>query len=105
MIKALEIKASTLFTLNFANNTILSCFYFFLLIIDFYFWLAAVITQICNLVSELVIPIGILTKEAKAKMEAHPVTVDIEICKCSISFKTSQTFYASHSLIHSDLFL
>ena len=34
-IKVLEIKNSVLFDLVFGNNTILSCFYFFLLIIDF----------------------------------------------------------------------
>ena len=33
-IKALEIKTSMLFNLDFANNTILSCFFFFFLIID-----------------------------------------------------------------------
>ena len=31
-IKALEIKISILFNLDFANNTILSCFFFFLII-------------------------------------------------------------------------
>ena len=35
-------------------------------IIDLYFLIAEVITQIVNPVAELVIPIGIQTKEAKA---------------------------------------
>ena len=33
-IKTLEIKTSMLFNLDFANNTILSCFFFFFLITD-----------------------------------------------------------------------
>ena len=73
-----------LFNLDFANNTILSCFLFFFLIIDLYFLIPVVIAQIFNFIAELVIPIGIPTKEAKAEMETHPVTVEIKISKCSI---------------------
>ena len=69
MIKALEIKTSVLFNLNFANNTVLSCLFFFFLIIDLYFVIAAVIAQIFNPIAEIVIPTGIPTKEAKAEME------------------------------------
>ena len=36
-IKALDIKTSMVFNLAFANNTIFSRFFFFLLIIDSYF--------------------------------------------------------------------
>ena len=43
--KALEIKTSMLLNLDFANNTILPCFFFFFLIIDLYFLIPAVITQ------------------------------------------------------------
>ena len=56
----------------------------FFLIIDLCFLIPAVITQICNPIVELVIPIGISSKEAKAKMEMHPVTVEIDISKCPI---------------------
>ena len=63
-IKALEIKASTLFNLHFANNTILSCFFLFS---DSYFLIPAVITQIFNPIVELAIPIRIPTTEAKQK--------------------------------------
>ena len=42
---------------------------FLFLIIDLYFLIAAVITQIFNPTSELVIPIGTPTKEAKAEMK------------------------------------
>ena len=59
---------------------------------DLYFLIPAVITQIFNPVGELVIPIGIPTEEAKTEMGTHPVTVEIKISECSISFKTLQTF-------------
>ena len=74
-IKALEIKNSMLFNFDFANNTIISYFFFFL-IIDLYFLLHALITQFFNRVTELVIPRGIPTIQAKAEMETHPVTVE-----------------------------
>ena len=57
---------------------------FLFLIIDLYFLIPVVIAQIFNFIAELVIPIGIPTKEAKAEMEIHPVTVEIKISKCSI---------------------
>ena len=65
--KSLEIKASMLFNLAFAKNTYLSCFFFFFLIIDLYFLITVVMAKIFNPVAELVIPIGILSKDAKAK--------------------------------------
>ena len=73
-----------LFNFAFASNTILSCFFFFFLIIDLYFITAAVISQIFSPIAELLIPIGIPTKEAKAEMGTHPVTVEPKIRKCSI---------------------
>ena len=66
-----------LFNLDFANNTILSCFFLFFLIIDSYFLIPAVITHIFNPTAELVILIGIPTKNAKVEMETHPITVEI----------------------------
>ena len=47
------------------NNTILSCLFFLLLVIDLYFLIPAVIAQIVNPSAELLIPIGIPTKETK----------------------------------------
>ena len=44
----------------------------------------AAITQISNPIAELVILIGIPTKEAKAEMETHPVIVEIIMSKWSI---------------------
>ena len=64
-----------LFNLDFANNTILSCFFFFFLIIDLYFLIPAAIAQFFNPIAELVIPIGIPIKEAKVEIEIHPVIV------------------------------
>ena len=68
-----------LFNLDFANNSILSCFFFFFLIIDLYFFISQVIPS-----AELVIPIGLPIKEAKAEIEIHPVTVEAKIRKFSI---------------------
>ena len=84
MIKVLEIKTSILFNLDFANNTILSIFFFFFLIINLYFLIPAVIAQIFNRIMELITPIAIPTKETKAEMETHLVTVEPKITKCSI---------------------
>ena len=81
-IKVLEIKTSMLFDLDFANNIVLSCFFF--LIIDKCFLIAAGITQIFYPTTELVIPIVIPTKEAEAEMETHPVLVEPKIRKRSI---------------------
>ena len=44
-------------------------FFFFFLVIDLYFLIPTVIAQIFNPIAELVIPIGILVKEAKVEME------------------------------------
>ena len=61
-----------LFNLDFASNTILSCFF----LIDLCFLIPAVIIQIFNPVAELVIVRGIPTKEAKGEMETHPIIVE-----------------------------
>ena len=49
------------------------------LIIDLYFLIPAVITQIFNKIAELVITIEIPTKEAKTEVETHPVIEEIII--------------------------
>ena len=82
MIKALEIKTSMLFNLDFANNIILLCFFF--LIIDLYFLIPAVIAHIFNPIAELVIPIGVPIREVKAEIEIHLVNVEAKIRKSSI---------------------
>ena len=74
-VKVLEIKTSKRFNLAFANNIILSYFFFvFFLIISLYFLSSAVIPRILNSIVKLTIPIGIPNKEAKAEVEIHPVT-------------------------------
>ena len=65
-----------LFNLDFANNTILSCFFFFFLIFDLYFLIAAVIAQIINPTAELLIPIVIPAKESKEEIKIHPVIAE-----------------------------
>ena len=65
-----------MFNLDFANNTILSCSFFFFLIIDLNFLILEVIAQIFNPIAEVVISIGIQTKEAKAELEIHSVIVE-----------------------------
>ena len=44
---------------------------------------SCVIPQISNHIAELVVVIGIPTKEEKAEIELSPVTGEIEISKCS----------------------
>ena len=51
----------------------------FFLLIDLYFLITVVITKVFNPIMELVIPIATQTTEAKAKMETHPVIVEITI--------------------------
>ena len=74
---------SVLFNLIFANNTILSCLFF-----CFNYWLVLskylLIAQGFNPTAELVIPIEISTKEAKADIVTHPVTLEARKSKCSI---------------------
>ena len=81
-----------LFNLDFASNPILSYFFFF------------IITDLHFSVAELVILIGIPTKEAKAEIETHPVNVEITISG-QYNSKLYKLFYASYSIIHIDLFL
>ena len=81
-MKALEVKTSMVFNLVFTSNTILSSFFF--LIIDLYFLIPAVITEIYIVIAELAVPTGIPTKEARAEIETHPVTVEARISKCSV---------------------
>ena len=70
--------------LVFANNTISSCFFFFFLIIGLYFLILAIIAQIANAIVELIIPLEISTKKAKAEKEMHAVTAKTKVRKCSI---------------------
>ena len=83
MIKALEDRTFIEFILFFPDNTILSCFFFFYLIIELYFLITAVIAQIFIPTAEPLIPTGIAINEAHAEIVRQPVTVDTKIRKCS----------------------
>ena len=54
------------------------------LFLNYWLLIAAVIAEIFNLITELVIPIGIPSKEAKTEVETHPVILKAEIRMCSI---------------------
>ena len=69
------------FNLDFTNNTVLSRFFLFFLIIDLYFLIPAVITQIFNPIAKFVIYIGIPTKKVKAEMKTHPAIAEITMSK------------------------
>ena len=64
--------------LDFANKTIFPSFFLFLLIINLYYLIPAVIAQIFNPITELIIPVRIAIKKAKAEIETRPV-IDIVI--------------------------
>ena len=83
-IKVLEIKTFMLFNLSFADNNILLSFLFSFFIIDLYLLISIVIVQIFNPIAELVIPIGIPTKEEKTEIETRPINVETKISKYSI---------------------
>ena len=70
-----------LFNLDFANNTILSCFF---VIIDLYFLIPADIAQIFNPIDKLVISIEIPIKEKKTEIEIHPVILEAKMRKCLV---------------------
>ena len=70
-----------LFNLDFANNAILSCVFFFFLISELHVLIAALIF---NPIAELVIPNGIPNKEANAEIEIYPVIVELKTRKCSL---------------------
>ena len=79
-IKSLEIKTFILFNLGLAENTILSFFFsFFFLIIDLYFLIPVVITQIFNPAAEHVIPAFMPTTA-----ETKPVEIEAKISKFSV---------------------
>ena len=68
-IKALEIKTSMLFKLDFADNVFYHASFFFCLIIYLYFLIPVVTAQIFNYFAQLLIPIGIPIKEARHKLK------------------------------------
>ena len=57
--------------------------FFFFLIVDLYFLIAAMIVTVFIPTAKLVIPTGTQTNEANAEIETQPVTVKTNISKCS----------------------
>ena len=58
-----------LFNLHFANNIILSCFFFSFSIINLYLLIPAAILQVFNSIAELAISIGIHEKKQNNKLK------------------------------------
>ena len=104
-IEGLEIKTSMLFNLVFANNNILSCFFFFSLIIDLYCLIPAAIAQIFNPIAKFVISIGVPSKKPNAEIEIHPVIVEAKIRRFQYNLELYKPFCAFYSSIHFPLFL
>ena len=73
-----------LFSLDFHNNTMLSWFFFFFLVIDVNFLIPAAIEQIFNPITELVITVRIPSKEVKADIDIQLVIVEAKVGKRSI---------------------
>ena len=73
-----------LFSLDFHNNTMLSWFFFFFLVIDVYFLIPAAIEQIFNPITELVITVRIPSKEVKADIDIQLVIVEAKVGQRSI---------------------
>ena len=57
---------------------------FLFLVTDLYFLVLEAFAQIFNPIAELVIPIGIPSKEAKAEIEILPTIVEAKIRKCLV---------------------
>ena len=94
-----------LFNLKFATNTTLSGFFFCFLIIDLCFLIPAAIAQISNHTAELIIPIGISRKEARAEIEIHPVTADVVQEGVQYNLELHKPFYPFYSSMHFAVFL
>ena len=73
-----------LFNLDFADNTILSCFFILFLFINLCFLIPAVLTNVFSQIAEILIPIGIPTEEAWGEIETHPVIEEITITEWSM---------------------
>ena len=75
-----------LFNLDFANSTISSCFFFFFLITGLYSLIPTAIAQSFTPFAELIIPIGLPSREVNAEIEIIPVIV--EACTIRFAFFT-----------------
>ena len=85
--------------LLFANNTILSGFFLFFLIIDSYFLITALFDYyflIFNRAAELIVPIGKLNNETRAEIETNLVIPESKAsdCLCECTLKLRKVFCA-----------
>ena len=83
-MKTLEIRTLMVFNFDFANNTILSCFFFILFIIYLYFLIPVVIAKSLIHTAELIILTGKQIHAANAEIETQPVITEDRISKGSI---------------------
>ena len=81
-LKTLVIKSSILCNLFFASNTFDHSFLFLILIIYLYVLIPATVARLLNPIAELVVPVGIPSKETKAEIETHSVIAETNIRKC-----------------------
>ena len=73
---------------------------------DWYFLIPAAISQIFDLISELVITIETPSKEAKEQSEIHPIIAEAKIRKYLIWYRVvGNVFVAFQSTSHFALFL
>ena len=84
MIKALEIKTSMLLIQILLTILFYYASFSYFLIIDLYFLVSAVIAQIFNPVTEIVVSVEIPSKGAKAEIEIHSVIAEAKIREISI---------------------
>ena len=82
-----------LFNLSFPNNTILSCVFFFFLIIDLYCLIPAVIAKIFISTAELVIPTETQTNETNAEIEMEAVFLKLEQASFQHNLNTYMSSY------------
>ena len=91
MINALEIRTSIVFNISFPNNSILSCFFFF--VIDLSFLIAAVTLPMFIPAAELGMRTGTQTNEANVEIETKSVTIETKISKYSTYLNTYMSSY------------
>ena len=83
-IKALGIKTFMIFNLTFASTAISSrAFFIFFWLLTYKFLIPAVIAQTFSAIAELAVLTRIPSKDAKAEIEVHSLTVVAKMRKCS----------------------
>ena len=81
-IKALQNRTSIIFNLSFLNSTILSCFFFFLLMVDLYFLIPEMFAQMFYPTTELVIQTETQINGVNTETETQSVTTEARTNRC-----------------------